>query len=743
MRYFCSLPNPGTEGHPKFLLSDDDALIARWVEAENRPGRGVYYCPNPLRHGANRHGKENVGAINVLFVDVDCKHVEEQPEEIERKLRNVLLTPTWIVRSGHGYHVGWELKEPVEHDAPEFEDVCDLQAALIEYLAGDPQVRPWSLLRLPGTLNTKYTPHVPCEEMLRCSAVDLTEVRELVELTSESRLFARKDVDEPRDIVTDGDKPPIDVDARLAAMTWRGADSTAINVTQRDVIASMLASGIGLEETVRTVLDATRACVAAEPEAGRWDWQEEEKAIWQSGLNFIAKDPDRLGVLVPDNMREAFDAAVTSRKKPSAVFRKDAGWHIRGYTPTLVAGTDVLTAGAVGPIGAAPAPKAQRVLFEPKPFVPFDVAALAPRSWLYSRHYQRRTVSLTAGPGGMGKSSLDMVEFIAMATARNLLGEQPEQRLRVWYHNGDNSRDEIDRRLAAVCQHYKIPMEELQGWLWTSSGTEFPLRVAKGYANLEIDAALVRHISAFVNKNQIDVAGFDPLVSVHSVSEMDTGKMDGVVRVFSGIADENDTAIELAHHVRKPAVGTFDDYDVHDIRGVKAITDAVRAARILNHMKEKDSEAAGCSETERLTRFRVDRAKGNYSSAAQAATWRQFVSVTLPNGDDVGVVEAWDYPGQGEQTPEKVAADQRADQIFLEILTRYAAHNMSVSTSVGSTYAPKKFAEEPEAKKTKVSKAALAAAMKRLLHAGRIANEPIGRSDRQSYRLVVCHGVVK
>ena len=500
MRYFCSLPNPGTEGHPKFLLSDDDALIARWVEAENRPGRGIYYCPNPLRHGANRHGKDNIGAINVLFVDVDCKHVEEQPEEIEQKLRNLLLTPTWIVRSGHGYHVGWELKEPVEHDAPEFEDVCGLQAALIEYLAGDPQVRPWSLLRLPGTLNTKYAPHFTCEEMLRCSAVDLTEVRELVELTSESRLFARKDEHGTVANNNTENRPPVDVDARLAAMTWRGVDSTAINVTQRDVIASMLAQGVGLEETVRTVLDATRGCVSAEPEAAKWDWQEEEKAIWQSGLNFIAKDPDRLGVLVPDNMREAFDVAVTNRKKPSAVFRKDAGWHIRGYAPTLVAGTDVLMAGAVGTIGAAPAPKPQRVLFEPRAFVPFDVAALAPRSWLYSRHYQRRTVSLTAGPGGMGKSSLDMVEFIAMATARNLLGEQPEQRLRVWYHNGDDSRDEIDRRLAAVCQHYKIPMEELQGWLWTSSGTEFPLRVAKGYANLEIDAALVRHISAFVNK---------------------------------------------------------------------------------------------------------------------------------------------------------------------------------------------------------------------------------------------------
>jgi RecA-family ATPase len=332
----------------------------------------------------------------------------------------------------------------------------------------------------------------------------------------------------------------------------------------------------------------------------------------------------------------------------------------------------------------------------------------------------------------MGKSSLDMVEAIAMATCRNLLGEQPDQRLRVWYHNGDDPRDEIDRRVAAICKYYEIPMTELEGWLWTSSGAEFPLRVAKGYANLEIDIGLVRQISAFIGANQIDVSGFDPLVSLHSVSEIDSGKMDSVIRIFSGIADENDCAIDLTHHVRKPIAGQGSDYDVHDIRGVAAITDAVRAARVLNRMNEKDAEAAGCGELERLSRFRVDRGKGNYSKAS-AATWRQFISVTLTNGDDVGVVAPWDYPGQGERTPEKIAADQKADQVFLLLLNKFAARHVNVSSSFGPTYAPAKFADEREAKAAKVSKAALKAAMARLLDAGRIKTESLGRSDRDSH----------
>jgi hypothetical protein len=174
---------------------------------------------------------------------------------------------------------------------------------------------------------------------------------------------------------------------------------------------------------------------------------------------------------------------------------------------------------------------------------------------------------------------------------------------------------------------------------------------------------------------------------------------------------------------------------VHDIRGVAAITDAVRAARVLNRMNEKDAEAAGCSEIERLSRFRVDRAKGNYSPA-QVATWRQFISVELPNGDDVGVVAPWNFPGQGEHTPEKAAADQKAEHVFLQLLDKFTARGANASANSGPTYAPAKFAEEREAKTARVSKAALKAAMNRLLDSGRIRAEPFGRDSRGSRRLV-------
>lgn len=126
---------------------------------------------------------------------------------------------------------------------------------------------------------------------------------------------------------------------------------------------------------------------------------------------------------------------------------------------------------------------------------------------------------------------------------------------------------------------------------------------------------------------------------------------------------------------------------------------------------------------------RVDRAKGNYSPAA-AATWRQFINVSLPNGDDVGVVAPWNFPGQGEETPATVAAEQKAEQVFMLLLDKYTARGVSVSPNPSNKYAPTEFAEEKEAKTAKVSKAALKNAMNRLLNSRRIRTDEDDRGSR-------------
>jgi RecA-family ATPase len=293
------------------------------------------------------------------------------------------------------------------------------------------------------------------------------------------------------------------------------------------------------------------------------------------------------------------------------VLRNGSGYCIRGSTNRIngVADNDA----AHGPHSdeaetpSNDKPRAKKKEFVLRPFLPFDPAMLPPRQWLYGRHYQRRTVSATIAPGGFGKTTLDMIEAIAMATARNLLGEQPAERLRVWYHNGEDSLEELHRRVAAICEHFKIPQEELRDWFFMTSGNEVPLRVATGYSDLRIDQPLIALINKNIEQNGIDLATLDPLITLHGVPETDNTKMDMVIRIFAGIADAQDCAIELAHHTRKmPAGNGGGDYGGADMRGASATHDAVRAVRVLNRMSDRDAQDLSIPEHERARYFRVD-----------------------------------------------------------------------------------------------------------------------------------------
>ena len=85
-------------------------------------------------------------------------------------------------------------------------------------------------------------------------------------------------------------------------MTFQGPGDSSIHQTQLSCVASLLRSGVALEEATRIVFDATRAAMADDPQ---WDWRQEELTILRMGCDFIAKKPE-LAALLPDKWREPF-----------------------------------------------------------------------------------------------------------------------------------------------------------------------------------------------------------------------------------------------------------------------------------------------------------------------------------------------------------------------------------------------------------------------------------------------------
>jgi len=86
---------------------------------------------------------------------------------------------------------------------------------------------------------------------------------------------------------------------------------------------------------------------------------------------------------------------------------------------------------------------------------------------------------------------------------------------------------------------------------------------------------------------------------------------------------------------------------------------------------------------------------------------------------------------------EKLAREQKVDELFLMLLGRWKEQGRNVSNKPkANSCAPGRFAEEPEARADHVSKRELAEAMERLFRANRIRSEPYGPPSRDWSRLV-------
>ena len=373
------------------------------------------------------------------------------------------------------------------------------------------------------------------------------------------------------------------------------------------------------------------------------------------------------------------------------------------------------------------------------PFKRFDPTTLQGREWLYGGHYQCGIVTATVGAGGVGKSSLNLVELIAICTGRPLLGEQPVMRCKAWYHNAEERENDIYLRIAALCQHYDIDQDELEGWLFVTSGITMPIKIAVSRGGTaHVDKATTAAIVRTITDNEIRVASFDPLVAHHAAIENATGDMDLVIREFARIANATECSIEIVHHTRKPAPGQ-EELGVVDSRGAGAIVNAVRSARVLNPMSKSEADGAGVDDVDRQLHFRVDRGKSNMAPPT-AARWYKFIGVDLPNAtaDNIGVATPWVFPGQaGAPTEELAAAERKADDMFMSLLVRFTNEGRRVGASPSASYAPSVFAKERAAKAAKIGKSALAAAMGRLFEANRIRVEQGSGKDHYGNRLVI------
>ncbi|MDB5507114.1 MAG: plasmid and phage replicative helicase [Devosia sp.] len=322
----------------------------------------------------------------------------------------------------------------------------------------------------------------------------------------------------------------------------------------------------------------------------------------------------------------------------------EAQWDPRDYMPF------VADAPAAPPLRSSRPHQQQRLRLPvvATPYLWTEPCTIPPREWIYGRHLARKFVSATVAPGGVGKTSLAVVESLAMISGRDLLGMTLPYvgLLRAWYLNLEDPREEVTRQVQAAALRYGLTPDDLGDRLFVDSGREQEFIIAEtvGPATL-VCRPVVDSMVEQLKTRMIDVLTVDPFVSCHDVSENDNGAMDLVVKEWGRVADSANCAVHLVHHTRK----TQADMEVtaESSRGAKALTDGCRSVRAINRMTGEEAERAGVDN--RRLYFRTFNDKANLAPPSDRSDWYRLESVHLGNGgvrpgDQLGVVTTWQWP---------------------------------------------------------------------------------------------------
>jgi RecA-family ATPase len=290
---------------------------------------------------------------------------------------------------------------------------------------------------------------------------------------------------------------------------------------------------------------------------------------------------------------------------------------------------------------------------EPSPTVPLgewdagdNPGPIPPRPWLLGNQFCCGFISSIVSAGGGGKSALRLLQFVSLALGRPLCDQHVFRRCRVLLVSLEDDRDELQRRIKAILDHYDIDRSELKGWLFCA--TPRLAKLAQMDGRTRAIGPLEQQLRGAIARCRPDLISLDPFVKTHSLEENSSGDMDFVCDLLARFAVEFNIAIDSPHHVHK---GTLTPGDADSGRGSSGIRDAGRLVYTLTPMSEDEATTFGISVEDRWSHIRLDRAKVNLIERSSKPAWFRLLGVSIgnatpeyPAGDTIQVVEPWTPP---------------------------------------------------------------------------------------------------
>ena len=343
------------------------------------------------------------------------------------------------------------------------------------------------------------------------------------------------------------------------------------------------------------------------------------------------------------------------------------------------------------------------------PYIDVARQPIPPREWAVHDRIPARNVTLLSGEGAAGKSLLLLQQSVAHVLGRDWIGTVPEPGP-VVYVSCEDDADELCRRLEAVAKHYGVSRDELKERLHIVSlaGKDATLATFDHNGTMH-PTPLFKKLQHEILRIRPKLIGLDTLTDLFGGNEIDRAQARRFITLLRGPAIETGAGVVLVSHPSLTGIATGTG-----LSGSTAWHNSVRARMYLKAFTE-DGDVADSDR--RILEFK----KNNYGPISESVLlrWRDGVYVPEPRTGSI----------------EKAAADQKHNDLFLNLLRRFKEQGRNVTDKKGTSYAPAIFVDAPEARAGKVSKEAFKNAMTRLFDTNRIRVDTEGPPSRQRSKI--------
>jgi RecA-family ATPase len=355
---------------------------------------------------------------------------------------------------------------------------------------------------------------------------------------------------------------------------------------------------------------------------------------------------------------------------------------------------------------------------EPLPYVDMSTWDDAPaplRQWLVLDRIPQRQPSLISGEGAIGKSILLLQLLVSTALSKPWIGSRWPKPGATIYLGAEDEADEIRRRLEPILEHHGARFSDL-----IAAGFKLLAYAGEDAVLAELDrkgriqpTELFKQLYAEAVALKPSAIVIDPVSDVFLGDEIKRDQVRQFGSLMRRLAIQSNSGVVISAHPSLTGISSGSG-----LSGSTQWHNTVRARAYFKKPKagnEDDDDNTPDSGRRELHFF-----KNQYGPLAH------HIELKWNNG-------LWLPPSA---TDDAANAEAQMDDLFLILLRRFTAQGRDVSAKQSPTYAPAKFAEQPEAKKLKASRHAMAAAMERLFAAGKIKIVTDGPPSKRRSKLV-------